>query len=120
MRYAWIEEHRRRVRHCPYVWAPGGLALGIIEVIAAEVGERRGGEWNALGTMLVDTVARRLISDMARPHALETRHVAEKRDDVGRRQPGLHLIVRGRHTERPDRRRAVARHAPDLARHLDR
>src|SRR5687767_1648253 len=70
--------------------------------------------------MLVEAVARRLVSDMADPHALETRHIVQEGHDVRGGEPGLDLVVAGRDPKRPDRGRAVARHAPDLAGHLDR
>ena len=42
------------------------------------------------------------------------------RDEVGRREACLHLVVRRGDAERSDRRRSMPRHAPNLTRHLDR
>ena len=92
----------------------------IIEMVAAEVGEGGGAHRHPLGAILVEAVDRRLVSDMADAHALQARHVRQEGDDVGRGQPGRHLVVGGGHPQRPDRRRAVPGHAPHLAGHLDR
>ena len=94
--------------------------LVIVEMVAAEIGEGSRGERHALGAVLVEPVARRFIGDMAHPHALQTSHVVEEGDDVRRCQAGRYLVVGGRDPERPDRRRAMAAHAPDLACHFDR
>ena len=93
--------------------------LVIIEMVAAEICECRSRERHAFGAMLVKSMARRLIGDMADSHALETGHIVEKGDDVRRRQTGRNLLVKGGHPQGSNRRRAMPRHAPDLARHFD-
>ena len=45
-----------------------------------------------LRAVLVKTVRRRLVGDVADPHALEAGPVVEESDDVGRRQASLALV----------------------------
>ena len=81
----------------------------VIEVVAAEIGERRGGQRHAFAAMLVEAVGRRFVSDMADAHALEPRHVVEEGDDVGGGQPGLDLVVAGGHAQASRSRPSDAR-----------
>ena len=67
------------------------------------------------GAILVKAVGRRLVSDVADAHPLHSGHVRKEGDDVGRGQPGLHLVIGSGDAERPDRRGSMSRHAPQLS-----
>ena len=90
-------------------WLRNRLSIDVvvIEMVAGEIGEGRGGQRNALAAVLVEPVARRFVGDMGRAHPLEPGHVVEESDDVGRGQAGLDLVVRRGDPERPDRRRTM-------------
>ena len=91
----------------------------IIEVIAAEVGERPGHDLRPLVAELRQPVARCLISDVGDALAREAAEIGEKRDDIGGGQSGRNRLVRRCHPQRADRGRAVPSHAPQLPGHLD-
>ena len=91
----------------------------VIEVVAAEIGEACGLDGHAFVAKLREAVARRFIGDMRHAFAGEPGEVRQEGDDVGCGQPGGNAFVGRGDAQRADARRALARHAPDLARHFD-
>ena len=91
----------------------------VIEVIAAEIGERGGLHRQPFVAILRQAVARRFIGDMRHPFARQPTHVGKKCHDIGRGEPGRDTAVRCGDAERADRGCALTAHAPDLAGHLD-
>src|SRR3546814_7180106 len=68
----------------------------IVEMVVTEVGEGRRLYRQAFGAILVEAVARRLERRMGDALGGEARHVRQKGDDVGRRQPGRSTLQRDR------------------------
>ena len=93
--------------------------LVIIEVVAAEIGEGAGRNSHPFVAILREAMARRFIGDMRHALARQTAHIRKESHDVGRGKPGRNAFVGRGNAQRPDARGALARHAPDLARHFD-
>ena len=91
----------------------------IVEVIAAEIGERPSSYRHTFVAKLVQPMAGRFVSDMSHTFAREPAHIAEKRDDIGCRQASGNAFIRCCHTQRSNACRPLSAHTPDLAGHLN-
>ena len=87
----------------------------IIKMIAAQIGKGADLHGQTFGAILRKAVAGCFKNRVADPFARQTGHVGEKGDNIGRRQPGLDLVVGGGDAKRADRRAVIAIHPPQLA-----
>ena len=91
----------------------------VVEMIAAEIGEGTRHHVQPFIPELREAVARSLVGHMRDAFACQPAHIGQEGDDIGRGETGGDRTVSRGDTQSADTRRALARHAPDLAGHLD-